>query len=256
MTIEVRELSFSYPKGVNIFADISFTLSKGEVLTILGANGAGKTTLLNCIANQEKPDSGRIVINGLPISRMSKNDFAKVVAYVPQFHQPIFPYSVLSFVTMGRAPYLRIYESPLKRDTDIAMQMIDLLNIRHLAEKSYLEISGGERQLVMIAQALAQEPDFLIFDEPTSHLDFGNQIRMLRLIEQLSQGGYGILLTSHYPDHSLMFNHTVAIMHEHSFIALAIASEVITKENMEEIYGLQVEIETLPKISRKICLPV
>ena len=256
MTIEVKDLSFSYSDSAKVFTDINFTLCKGEIFTILGANGAGKTTLLNCIVNQLTPDNGEIKINGQSIRSMSKNEFAKIVAYVPQFHQPIFPYSVLSFVTMGRAPYLRIYNTPLERDTHIAIQMIELLGISHLAEKSYLEISGGERQLVMIAQALAQEPDFLIFDEPTSHLDFGNQIRTLRLIDQLSKDGYGIILTSHHPDHSLMFNHTVAVMHEDTFIALASAQEVITRENMEKIYGIQVEIETLPKLSRKICLPI
>ena len=256
MTMEVRDLEFHYPGGEPVFRAVDFTLERGEVFAILGANGVGKTTLLNCVANQASPSGGDVRVDGRSIRRMSRNDFARIVAYVPQFHQPVFPYTVRNFVTMGRAPYLRIYESPRPEDAAVAMEKLALLGVAHLADTSYLELSGGQRQLVMVAQALAQEPEYLILDEPTSHLDFGNQIRSLRLIERLAADGHGVLLTSHHPDHSLMFNHTVGVMHEKRFIALAQADDAITRENMEKIYGVDVAIEEIAARRRKICLPL
>ena len=255
ITYTADNISFAYPKGKLVLKDINMSVSKGTVFTILGTNGTGKSTLLNCIAGQLTPLSGNVSIGGKSVKDMTVTEFSRHVAYVGQMHYPVFAYTGREVVVMGRTPYLGMTGSPRKSDYEIADDMMDLLKISQLAEKSYLEISGGERQLVMLAQALAQTPDFLVLDEPTSHLDFGNQIRLLDIIQNVASEGYGVILTSHFPDHSLMFDHTVGILHNGSFISVGPAKEVITEQNMQDIYKIQVSVSYNDILMRKTCLP-
>lgn len=255
ITYTAEKISFAYNGGRNIFTDVDLAVSKGEVFTILGSNGTGKSTLLNCIAGQLKPLSGKVQIGGKAIESMSTNEFALHVAYVGQLHYPMFAYSVREVVVMGRLAYLGISGSPKHSDYKIAENMMELMGVSHLADKSYLEISGGERQLVMFAQALTQTPDFLVLDEPTSHLDFGNQIRCLEIVQKVAGEGYGVILSSHFPDHSFMFNHRVGILHEGRFIAIGNAKDVITEENMSAIYNIPVSVDYNASLGRLTCLP-
>ena len=250
-----EKISFAYTSGHNIFTNIDLSVNKGEVFTILGSNGTGKSTLLNCIAGQLTPLSGKVQIGGKSIESMSTDEFARHVAYVAQLHYPMFAYSVREVVVMGRLAYLGISGSPKQADYKIAEEMMELMGVSHLADKSYLEISGGERQLIMFAQALTQTPDFLVLDEPTSHLDFGNQIRCLEIVQKVAGEGYGVILSSHFPDHSLMFNHRVGILHKGQFIAIGNAKEVINEQNMSAIYNIPVSVEYNVSLDRLTCLP-
>ncbi|XES76861.1 MAG: ABC transporter ATP-binding protein [Candidatus Bathyarchaeia archaeon] len=256
LRLDVEKVSFSYKQGTPVFRDISFSITKGDVFCILGQNGAGKSTLLSCIGNLFSLDEGTIRLDGEDISKMSRMELARKIGYIPQFHNPVFPYSVFDFVLMGRTPHLGAFSAPKKRDINIAKKAIEAAGISYLIDKPYSEISGGERQLVMFAKVLTQEPEIILLDEPTSHLDFGNQFKILNLIDALSKSGFSVIMTSHFPDHAFLVSTKVGIMKGHSFIDLGAANDVVTEENMREAYGLDVKIAFIDKAERKVCVPL
>ena len=195
---EVKNISFSY-NDEQIFSDISFSIGRGEVLCILGPNGTGKTTLIKCLNGLHDIDSGDILINGKNIKKLSFREISKHIGYIPQSHVPSFPFKVFDVVLMGRAPYLNLTDSPKEEDVKIAQEALKTLGIEYLKDKEYTNLSGGERQLVFLARVLCQKPDMLILDEPTSHLDFGNQIKLLEIIDNLAKSGLSIIMSSHFP---------------------------------------------------------
>jgi len=253
--VEVKNISFSYEKDSPlIFENINFSIDKGDVLCVLGPNGTGKTTLIKCINGLHQVNDGEIFLNGKNIQKLSYNDISKVVGYIPQGHVPSFPFSVFDVVLMGRSPYINISSSPKSEDKQIALNALKTLGIEDLKDKSYTNLSGGERQLVFLARVLAQEPDLLILDEPTNHLDFGNQIKLLEIIEQLSKLGLSVIMSSHYPDHAFLAATKVAIMKDKTFIGFGTPDEVLTEENLKEAYDIDVELIQLDN-GRKICVP-
>jgi len=252
--LEVKNASFAYSEGKNIFENLSFKVQKGEIFCILGANGCGKTTLIKCITGISELTSGSINLNNKDMSTLKPSQIAKNMAYIPQDHNSTFPYSVLDVVLMGRSAHLEIFESPDEKDFKIAEKAIKSLNIEHLKDTPYSEISGGEQQLTFIARVLAQEPKLLVLDEPTSHLDFGNQIRTLNVIEKLAKNGLAIIMTSHFPDHALISGTTVAIMKNKNFIEVGSPEKVITSENMEKTYDISVKIVDIGE--RLACVPL
>jgi len=172
-------------------------------------------------------------------------------------HQPAFPFSVLDAVLVGRAPHLGFLESPKKTDYEIAKAAIEAMDISHLAQRPYTELSGGERQLVVFARVMAQQPSLLLLDEPTAHLDFGNQIRVLRLVEELASAGLPVIMTSHFPDHTFLVGSKVAVMKNGEFLAFGPPSEVVTNQNMEAIYNSKVSvIEVNGHDGHRVCIPV
>jgi iron complex transport system ATP-binding protein len=256
MNLEVNKATFSYKKGNPVFMDISFTLKQGDIFCILGPNGAGKSTLLSCLGNLFDLEKGTIMLDGKPISSMSRIDIAKRIGYIPQFHTPIFPYSIFDFVLMGRTPYIGAFSSPKARDILLTEKAIEAVGISHMSKRPYNEISGGERQLVMFAKVLAQEPDIILLDEPTSHLDFGNQFRILNLVESLAKSGFSVIMTSHFPDHAFLISTKVGVMKDKSFIDIGPANDVITEKNMKQTYGIDVKIEFIEQANRKVCIPL
>ncbi|MGB7788619.1 ABC transporter ATP-binding protein [Methanoregula sp.] len=256
MILEVDRAGYAYPRGKQVFSDISFSLSDKEVLCILGPNGIGKSTLIKCLANLYRVDIGSIRLFGEDMSELKQIDVAKKIGYVPQAHEIIFPFSVQEFVLMGRAPHLAAFSSPGKVDYAKADEKIDLVGIRKIADKPVNEISGGEYQLAMIARALTQEPSILLLDEPTSHLDFGNQIRVLDIIDQLADSGLSVIMSSHFPDHAFLTSDNVAIMQHGTFMVYGPAEEVITEENLRHTYGIDVRIEYSNNAGRHVCIPM
>jgi iron complex transport system ATP-binding protein len=252
--MEVIDATFTYDGMKNIFENISFKVDRGDVFCILGANGAGKTTLIKCLTGLLAPSSGKVLLNNINIHSLNASEIAKEIGYIPQIHNSTFAFTVLDVVLMGRSPHLDIFESPSEKDIKIADKALKTLNIAHMRDKPYTEISGGEQQLVFIARVLTQEPDILILDEPTSHLDFGNQIRTLDVIERLAKNGLSILMSSHFPDHAFISANKVAILKDKNFIDIGTPSEVITEENMEETYGIKVKIVDVD--NRKACIPL
>lgn len=254
--VEVKEVSFSYEKNSPIvFEDINFSIEKGDVLCILGPNGTGKTTLIKTLNGLHKVNSGLVLLNGEDINNLSFNDIAKLVGYIPQGHIPSFPFTVFDVVLMGRAPYVNLTSSLREEDKEIAINALKTLGIEDLKDKTYTNLSGGEHQLVFLARVLAQEPDLLILDEPTNHLDFGNQIKLLEIIEQLSNLGLAVIMSSHYPDHAFLAANKVAIMKDKSFIDFGSPEDVLTEENLNKAYGIDVNLIELEN-NRKICVPL
>jgi iron complex transport system ATP-binding protein len=252
--LNVQNSSFAYPGSENIFENINLKVDKGDVFCILGANGVGKTTLIKCLTGLLIPSSGKILLNNKNLHSLTPSEIAKEIGYIPQIHNSTFAYSVLDVVLMGRSPHLDMFESPNEKDIKIAEKSLKILNISHMRDKSYTEISGGEQQLVFIARVLTQEPDILVLDEPTSHLDFGNQIRTLNVIEKLANNGLSIVMSSHFPDHAFISANKVAIMKNKNFIDIGTPEEVITESSMEETYNIKVKIVDVD--DRKACIPL
>ncbi|MBU2511618.1 ABC transporter ATP-binding protein [bacterium] len=254
--LEIREACFSYNKKQLIFNNITFSIKPGEIFCILGPNGTGKSTLLRCLGGLLALQGGSIVMQGQSINDIGKNELGKKIGFIPQGHQPAFPYSVREFVLMGRAPYIPIYGQPGKKDHRISEQAIRSIGISHLMDKPYTEISGGERQMVMFARVLTQNPQLLLLDEPTSHLDLRNQFHTLNLIENLCRQGMTAVLTTHLPDQALLLNATVAIMKDRSFIAVGPAQQVITAQNLRNAYGIDVKIISSNDGRIRACVPI
>ena len=255
MILEVKQAGFKYETSDTIvFKNISLSIAPGEIFCILGPNGVGKTSLLKCIAGLLRLSSGNILCRGKDTLKMTSIQSAKIMAYVPQIHYPVFAYSVFDTVLMGRTPYLGYFSFPDPKDEDIAEKAIDVMGIHHLRDKPYTEISGGERQLVMFARALAQEPEVIILDEPTSHLDYGNQVKMLSLIHHLSRKGTCVIMTSHNPDHAFMIADKVGIMLHQTIGKIDTPQIVITEETLTQMYGIQVKLRQDNDFG-KICVP-
>ena len=251
---EVKDLTFSYsPEERKVLDSASLTLNKGDILCILGPNGAGKTTLLNCMAGLLKPESGEVLLCGQRLDGLKAKEIANLVGYVPQVHTPAFDYTVLDFVMMGRAPKTGTFGRPGKEDEQLCMDILESMGIAQLAGKSYLNISGGERQQVLIARAIAQYPVAILFDEPTAHLDYGNQHRVLNRIKQMSEEGFSVIITTHNPDHALLLGDKAAIVNKHGKIMQGQACEVITEENLREVYDIDLHLRYVEEINRVAC---
>ena len=251
---DVRNISFSYDDE-EIFSDISFSIERGDVLCVLGPNGTGKTTMIKCLNGLHDIDGGEILINGENIKKLSYAEISKHIGYIPQSHIPSFPFKVLDVVLMGRAPYLNLTDSPKKEDVEIAVNSLKTLGIHDLKDKEYTNLSGGERQLVFLARVLCQQPDILILDEPTSHLDFGNQIKLLEIIDNLANSGLSIIMSSHFPDHAFLSSTKVAIMKDKKFIDFGTPDDVVTEENLKKAYSIDVKLIELDN-KRKVCVPL
>lgn len=253
MRLDIKNISFGYDSHRTIFQNLSLKYESPEIMCILGANGTGKSTLLKCIIEENIIDSGEILIDDKPISNYNSMELARKIAYIPQTHVPSFPFPVIDVVVMGRTSRMGYLSNPGKSELEIAMENLKFLRIDHLANKPYTDISGGERQLVMIASALTQEPELMILDEPTAHLDFGNQYRFVELVEKLKEKHIGVLMTTHFPDHALQLECKTAILDSGSIAALGPASEVINDRSMSHLYDINVRVKKIG--SRMICVP-
>lgn len=245
LTVENLACGYNeYGKSNIVIDNISFSIDKGEIACVLGPNGIGKSTLFKGIMGLLKIYSGSIYLDGIDIRIMNNKELAKKIAYVPQARSTPFPYTVMEVVVMGRTAYLEYFSSPDEDDYYIAGETIEELGISHLADKKYSELSGGEKQLVLIARALTQKTSVLIMDEPTSNLDFGNQIKVLKYIDNLSAEGKSILMSTHYPDHAFLCKAKVAIIKGRDDFVWGTADEIITDKMMFEMYGIKTKIIT------------
>ena len=229
-----------------IFSDLSFSLLPGRVSALLGPNGCGKTTLLHCLSGALPLQSGEVVLEGKPLAAHGASERARRIGYVFQEHVTVFPYSVLETVRMGRAPHLGFFESPSRHDTELAETALQTVGCLHLRDKRYTEISGGERQLVLIARALAQEPTILLLDEPTSHLDFGNQMLLLATVERLArERQLAVLMSTHFPNHALLVGSYVYLMRDGRLVSEGSPGDVINVDSLRTLYGIDVRILSL-----------
>ena len=251
--LEVKSLAFGFPGRV-VGRDVSFTLGAGEVMCVLGPNGGGKTTLFRTLLGLLEKHSGSISLEGQPLEQLSRTEIARRVGYVPQGHSAYFAYTVRDFVLMGRTAHLGMFSVPGNKDREVALRALASLGIDELADKPVTEISGGERQLALVARALAQEPKLLVLDEPTASLDFGNQVRVLQKIAALGASGIAILFSSHDPDHAFLCARRALLLAEGRVLEIGTPRDVIRPDTLERMYRVSVQVMPLPG-GMHTCLP-
>jgi ABC-type cobalamin/Fe3+-siderophores transport system ATPase subunit len=257
MKLELKDLSCGYGQR-NVVDSISLSINEGKVIGLLGANGCGKTTLIKTILGLLPAHGGEVLLDGKDIKHWTSAQIARVIGYIPQMHTPPFPFKVLDVVLMGRTAHIKPFASPSVKDVKIAERALEMLNISYLRDRIYTEISGGERQLVLIARALAQEPKILIMDEPTSSLDFGNQIKVLSHIKQLAGLHLAVLMSCHFPEHAFLYSTRVVLLNEGRILYSGTPAEAITAERLKILYGVEVEILTVRnRLNKelKVCIP-
>jgi iron complex transport system ATP-binding protein len=238
--LEARDLTIGYGRRI-VGQGLNLDVAEGQVVALLGPNGSGKTTLLKTLLGLLPPLDGEVVVQGRPLGTMPIRERARWIAYVPQVHAGTFAFTVEDVVLMGRSAHRSVFTGPSIRDRDVAHAAMARLGIGHLAGRPYTMISGGERQLALIARALAQEPRIVILDEPTASLDFGNQGKVMREIRALAGAGHGILFTTHDPNHALRAADRAYLLREGERIAEGPVGAVLTRERLEDLYRAPVE---------------
>jgi iron complex transport system ATP-binding protein len=239
----VDDLRFAYNgQARQVIDGLSLRLDRGEVVAILGPNGAGKTTLLHTVLGILKPQAGRIGLAGRDLSSCRRDEVGRLVGLVPQSEHVAFDYSVEEYVLMGRAPHLGMLELPARDDLDVARRSLEKLGLGALRRRSILELSGGERQMVVLARALAQQVCLLLMDEPLAHLDLGNKGRILHVIRQLSTDGVAVLFTTHEPEMVLGVAHRVVLMRLGRVVAAGPTEDVMTAATLSETYGVPIRV--------------
>ena len=242
--LEIDQLEFSYSQ-TGVFHNIDLKIKKGEIFTLLGPNGCGKTTLIHCILKFLKAQHGEIRINGVDIRTIKPSDMARKIAYVPQNHKKVFPYTVKEVVLMGRAAYIPAYSSPKEEDQRIAMEALRLMGILELADRPYPYLSGGESQLVALARAIAQRSEIILLDEPTAHLDSRHELMVMdKLSELIRQTDRTILMTTHYPNQALyLMNQGIpvsgALMKQGRLLAFGEGEQIFTAESISQLYDIE-----------------
>ena len=240
MILSGHGLTIGY-SGHVVGRGLDVALATGEVLALLGPNGGGKTTLLKTLLGLLAPQAGEVRLADRPLSAYSSRERARLVAYVPQSHFTTFAFTVETVVLMGRTAHGNLFSRPSGTDRDAASRALDRFGIAHLRERPYTELSGGERQLVLLARALAQEPQFIVLDEPTASLDFGNQGKVLREIRALAAAGHGVLFTTHDPNHALRAADRAYLMRDGTCLAEGPAASVLSRAVLEQLYGAPIE---------------
>lgn len=255
--IRVEHLSFSYGE-TRILKDVNFNADRGSLAALIGPNGAGKSTLFRCILKFLSGYEGKVMLDGQDMKDMSRPEIARKIAYIPQTSIPVFNYAVIDIVLMGMTSGLRLLETPKKEHIRRAEEVLEGLGVLHLRDRGFGRISGGERQLVLLARAIAQDARILIMDEPTANLDYGNQLRVMERIRSLAKAGYTVIMSTHDPAQALLFADIAFVLQDGCMLASGPPKEVLTEEMMKKLYGVNVQmmdIETDGTMNR-ICVPV
>ena len=236
MTLKTEKLGFSYRTN-NVFKDISLSVGEGQILSLVGPNGAGKTTLLKCINRLLVPNEGKVEIMGRDVSAFSRMEMAKTMAYVPQASPSQFPITVFDAVMLGRRPYLNW--KPSQHDIDMVMDIIVRLELSEMAMRDINQLSGGERQKVVIAKAMVQEPKVLLFDEPTTYLDLKYQLRIMEFIRSMvNDKGLCAIITTHDLNLALRFSDSLAVLKDGGIIVSG-NTDVLTEDVILQVYGVE-----------------
>ncbi len=249
--IKAENIRFSYPKR-DVLRGVDFNLFRGEVVSLLGPNGCGKSTLMKILLGLLK-SSGNIELHSKKLKEYSHKELAQNIAYIPQYHNVPFNYSVVEMVMMARISKSGFFSVASKKDREISLNALERVGIADLANRNFGELSGGQKQLVLLSRAVAQDVDIFMMDEPVTGLDYGNQLRLLEMIDTLAKDGYTFLKTTHYPDHALLVSSRVVVMNSGVIIANGTPSDVINSTTIKELYGIDATITHIENHMR--CLP-
>jgi len=258
MILEIENLSGGYG-GTDVVKGISCSAEAGEILCLVGPNGCGKTTLFRLILGMIPISGGDIRIEGKRLRSLSPGETAKLIAYIPQYHTPVFAYTVMDIVIMGRAGRLSAFDSPRQADRDAAFAALEELGIVHLANRKYTALSGGQRQMVLIARAMCQSAKIFMMDEPGASLDYANQQLLMHVVTGLAEKGYCVVMSTHSPEHPLSVGHKALLMRGGRAAAFGEPAEVINPEILQDVYGIGMDVVTVEDRygeKRTICLPV
>ncbi len=252
--MKVENLCFSYGTH-DVLKGIHFEAQYGEFLSVLGPNGVGKSTLFRCMLGLLKPSSGDVIIGDKNVSELTAVELARQIAYIPQSHNPVFNYNVFDMVLMGTTSQIGSFASPGKAQYALVEQALDRLGILHLKDRPYGNLSGGERQLTLIARAIAQQAKILVMDEPSASLDFGNRIRVMQTVRGLCRDGYAVIQSTHDPEQAFMYSDKILAIHGGKVLAWGTPAETVTTDLISTLYGVEVEVHSLRGDDVRVCVP-
>lgn len=252
--VEVKDLTFSYGNN-KVLNNVSFRGEEGELLSVLGPNGVGKSTLFRCMLGLLTPDKGQILLQGRAVDRLAPGALARKIAYIPQSHDPVFHYSVFDMVLMGTTAQTGLFSAPKKEHMHLAEEALESLGLASLADRSYRTLSGGERQLVLIARAMVQKAKILLMDEPSASLDFGNRIMVMERVKELCTRGYCVIQTTHDPEQAYLYSDKILALHNGSVLAHGRPRDIFDEELISTLYGVKVEVCSIKKDTLRVCIP-
>ncbi len=258
MLLDVEQVRGGYGSG-DVVQGVSCHADAGDVLCLLGPNGCGKTTLFRLLLGILPMTGGTIRLEGQDVRTLSPRQLASRIAYIPQSHTPIFSYSVLDVVVMGRASRFSAFETPKAADRDAAFGALEKLNAAHLANRKYTSLSGGQRQLILIARAICQSAKIFVLDEPAANLDYANHQLLMEVVADLARKGYCVVMSTHSPEHPASIGSKVLLMRDGKAAAFGTPEEVITPEGLHAVYGIEIDVVTVRDrygVKRTLCLPV
>ncbi len=242
LKLKINKLSFNYA-GNQVLKDVELEVGLGEMLSIVGPNGSGKSTLLKCINRILKIKQNTVLIDDQDASRLNLKELSKIMGYVPQSSTSTFPFTVFDVVLMGRKPY--IHWNLSDRDNEIVAEMLDFLGIGELSMRHFNELSGGEQQKVIIARALAQQPQLLLLDEPTSSLDIKHQLEILCMLKSLTQSKErSVIVSIHDLNLASRFSDKILMLKKGCIYAVGKPEDVLTEENIAAVYGIKANVST------------
>lgn len=253
MQLTVSDLTFSYG-GPDVLRDVSFTVDAGERVAVLGPNGVGKSTLFRCLLGFLTPQRGGAAIDGRNVRTLSRRELASMLAYIPQSYHPAFDHTVLESVLMGLGAQLGPFDTPNRQQEDAALRTLSSLGIEALAARGCLRISGGERQLMLLARALTQNARMLVMDEPTANLDYGNSFRVMQRVQALSREGYSVIFSTHEPNQAFRYATKVLALKDGRVLAFGSPAEVLTPGLLETLYGVPVAVTQIEAGGQTFCV--
>ena len=252
--MQVNELRFAYGDR-EVLKGISFDTKYGQFISVLGPNGVGKSTLFRCMLGLSAPSGGSVSVDGWDIRELTPGQLARKMAYIPQSHNPLFNFSVLDMVLMGTTSQLGRFAAPGKTQERMALAALERMDILHLKDRGCANISGGERQLVLIARAIAQQAKILVMDEPSANLDFGNKLRVMKTVKGLTDDGYTIIQSTHDPEQAYLYSDRILALHGGRVLAWGAPRDVMNEDLISRLYGAQVEVCSMHDDRIRVCIP-
>ncbi len=258
MLLEIQDLSGGYG-GRDVIHGISCCAGAGEILCLVGPNGCGKTTLFRLLLGTLPVSGGSIRMDGRETSGLTPRELANLAAYIPQAHAPVFAYTALEIVMMGRASHFSAFDAPKAVDRDAAFAALEKLRAAPLANRKYTSLSGGQRQLVLIARAVCQAAKIFLMDEPAANLDYANQQLLLEAAGELAGNGRCVVMSTHSPEHPASIGHKALLMRDGRAEAFGTPRDVLVPDALERAYGIEMDVVAVRDRygkERLICLPV